>query len=180
MPRLRLWTEADGLIAMKERWPMGGQVDFDLQRRRALVFSAVDDARTKMGFFDLDLDLDLDSRELRQLQLLVDDADVMAMARPVLLADGNVAVKVGTKVRVLLREGDRLKLAPFEVDIGNFIYVGAAGRLLLLPSVIFEVDGAGIRKVAELPDVLTSFQHAFDGRVLRYTKHGCEQLIGPI
>lgn len=173
--RLRVWTEADGLIAMKERWPMGGQVDIDLPRRRAIVVKAVDDARTKTGLFDVDLD----SREVRQLEL-ADGVDATAMMCPVLLADGNVAVKVGKLVRVLLREGDRLKLAPFEVDTGDRVHVGAAGRLLLFPTAIFEVDGAGIRKVAEFPEVMADFQHAFDGRVLRYTKHGCDQLIGPI
>jgi hypothetical protein len=169
--RLKLWTEADGLIAIDESWPIGPEATFDLDRRRALVASASDEARTIGALFEIDLN----TRKRRQLEI-VNPGDITGWSGAFYLSDGGIAARWRTRLHVFHRDGDRLTLAPFDMEIGEFFYVGVAGRFAVTPAAIWDVDSTGIRQVAEFPGVLGNCQLAFDGRVLRYTNAGCDRL----
>jgi hypothetical protein len=173
--RLRLWTKSDGLIVVEDPWAIGAEATFDLPRRRAVVASASDDARRESALFEVDLDA-----RRKKLLTVEERADKWAFDSAFYLADGSIAARSRGRIYPMTRRGDHLTPGAFDLDTGDSAYIAVSGRLVVTPATIWEIDAAGAQKVAEFPGGLGLCVHAFDGRVLRYTREGCDRLIGPI
>jgi hypothetical protein len=172
--QLRAWTKQDGLVAFDDKWPIGPNADFDRDRGRILVASTSDEDRKIPALFEIDWN----TRRRREL-LVIDRPGEMSLSSPFYLRDDGIAVRSQNRVRVLARDGDRLTVTNLALDVGDIIYLGARGRLIVTPTAIWNVDTTRIEQVAEFPEVLATCVQSFDGRVLRYTRDGCDELVGP-
>jgi hypothetical protein len=172
--RLKAWTQAAGLILFEDSWPIGPNAAFDLDNGRLIVSTASDEEREVPALFEIDWR----SRQRRRLAVL-DRPSELGLSSAFYLRDGGIAVRSRNQVRVLRREGDTLALTSVTLEVGDIIHLGVAGRLVVTPTAIWAIDTHGVTQVAEFPPVLGTCIEDFHGRVLRYTKQGCDVLIGP-
>ncbi len=172
--RLRMWTKREGLVGFEEKWPIGPSAHFDLERQRILVSTASDEDRRIPALYEIEMA----TRRRRQLEV-IDRPTEFALSSAFYLRGGGIAVRSQNEVRVLTRDGDHLRIAAVRLDVGDIVYLGVAGRLVVTPTAIWEIDEHGVRRVATFEPVLATCVQDFAGRVLRYTRGGCELLVGP-
>lgn len=172
LQRLRLWEAGGKLITLDQALTTMSNPGFDLKGRRVLMSSP-----------DQLWEFDLDTRSGKPLEVGELALQGQRYLDPAYLADGRILFVLADEQKstgyVCSREGNRLTQVYSAPLSSRFLLVD--GRALvggLNPIWVLKAGPRAFEPVATIPAQDAFWLHTFDGRVLRYTEQGCEELIG--